>query len=133
MTFKGSCLCGAIAYEVDGFLETVSHCACRTCQKSHAAAFNSSAKVADGAFRWLRGEALLKGYESSPGKIRWFCSECGSQLVAKRASKNFSMLRVATLDADPGLRPDAMLWLEDASPWLDWRDGVDYHQREIDD
>jgi len=34
---KGSCLCGAIEYEIDSIDMPIAHCHCRTCQKAHAA------------------------------------------------------------------------------------------------
>lgn len=42
---KGSCLCGAIEYEVDQLDMPISHCHCRTCRKAHAAAFAPTAGV----------------------------------------------------------------------------------------
>ena len=49
-------------------------------------------------FRWVRGEGLLKGFESSPGKTRYFCSQCGSHIVAARAGKDTILLRMGCLD-----------------------------------
>jgi len=49
-------------------------------------------------FRWLKGEEKLSAFESSPGKLRYFCSVCGSHLVAERVSQPHVIVRVATLD-----------------------------------
>ena len=49
----GSCLCGAIHYEIDGLSGPINHCSCRTCRKAHAAAFASTAAVDRTHFRWL--------------------------------------------------------------------------------
>ena len=32
-------------------------------------------------FRWIAGESDLSAYEGSPGKLRRFCSSCGSHLI----------------------------------------------------
>ncbi|MEE7625565.1 hypothetical protein V3O24_05270 [Methylobacter sp. Wu8] len=45
---KGSCLCGAIEYEIDSIDMPVAHCHCRTCQKAHAAPFASTAAMLQG-------------------------------------------------------------------------------------
>ena len=74
----GSCLCGRVAYEADAEIEGVIHCHCETCRKAHGAAFSSLAAVPRDRFRWIRGDAARKSFESSPGKLRHFCSECGS-------------------------------------------------------
>lgn len=90
---KGSCLCGAIEYEIDSIDMPVAHCHCRTCQKAHAAAFASTAGVMREHFRWLKGEEKLSFFESSPGKLRYFCSGCGSHLVAERVSQPHVIVR----------------------------------------
>src|SRR5262249_59960927 len=82
----GSCLCGAVAYEVDAPLEGIAHCHCRTCRKTHASAFSSVTAVPREKFRWTRGQDLLAAFESSPGKFRRFCSRCGSHVLAERVA-----------------------------------------------
>lgn len=69
---------------------------CRTCQKAHAAPFATTAGVLRTHFRWLQGEEKLSPFESSPGKLRYFCSVCGSHLVAERLSQPNVIVRVAT-------------------------------------
>jgi hypothetical protein len=114
----GSCLCKSIEYEVSQLDSAIAHCACHTCRKAHAAAFNTTASVKLNHFRWLKGESLLKGYESSPGKIRFFCSNCGSHLIARRDGRDYLVLRVATLDDDPLTTPEFQIWTSHKVPWL---------------
>lgn len=117
---KGSCLCGSIVYEANKLSTPIQHCACKTCRKAHAAAFNTGAGVLKADFRWLAGEALLSRYESSPGKHRYFCSQCGSQLVAEKQGSPHLVIRVATLDEDPQARPSFQIWKSHEVPWLDY-------------
>jgi len=123
---KGSCLCASIQYEVDQLDAPIGHCHCQTCRKAHAAAFASTARVQRAHFRWLRGAELLTSYESSPGKQRRFCSKCGSQLVAERDGQPYVIVRVATLDEDPGARPQVHIWTSHAVPWLDYENVAAY-------
>lgn len=118
MDLHGSCLCGAIGYAVTQLDGAIVHCHCRTCRKANASAFTSTARVARENFRWLRGENLLGRYESSPGKNRQFCSRCGSHIVAERATDPYVILRVATLDDDPGSRPAMHIWTSHDVAWL---------------
>ena len=120
---KGSCLCGTIGYEVDSIDKPIGHCHCRTCRKAHAAAFNTACGVLREHFRWLRGSERLSSFESSPGKLRHFCSVCGSHLIAERAGQPHVVLRVATLDDDPGLAPVHHIWVSHKVPWLEY-DGM---------
>jgi hypothetical protein len=118
MALRGSCLCGGIGYEVQRLASRIQHCACRTCRKAHAAAFNTAARVRREDFRWLQGEPLLRAFESSPGKLRHFCGQCGTQLIATRDDWDHVVLRVATLDDDPGQQPALQIWSSHEVPWL---------------
>jgi ADP-ribosyl-[dinitrogen reductase] hydrolase len=114
---KGSCLCGGIAYEVDQ-LGPIGHCHCKTCRKAHAAAFASTARVNREHFRWLNGAELLGAFESTPGKVRRFCTRCGSHLMAEWLDKPQVIVRVATLDDNPGVVPVAHIWTSHDVEWL---------------
>lgn len=115
---RGSCLCGEIAYEITQLDSPIEHCSCRYCRKAHAAAFNTAACVRREHFRWLKGVERLSAYESSPGKRRYFCGNCGTQLIAERKGLDAIVLRVATLDEDPGQVPAHRIWASDEVPWL---------------
>ena len=114
----GSCLCGAVAFEATKLAGPIGHCHCTTCRKAHSAAFSTTARVARTDFRWLRGEALLRSFESSPGKLRHFCGTCGTHLVAEWTDQPEVILRLGALDTDPGVTPSAHIWVSDAVPWL---------------
>jgi len=116
-------LCGAVRYEVDRLDMPVVHCHCVTCRKAHAAAYASTAGVMREHFRWTAGEEKLSAYESSPGKLRRFCSACGTHLLAERPAQPHVLLRVATLGDDPGTRPAMHIWTSHEAPWL--ADGED--------
>jgi hypothetical protein len=115
---KGSCLCGAVEYEVDGLAGPIVHCHCHSCQKAHAAAFSSTARANRADFRWLHGQSWVGAYQSSPGKLRHFCKRCGSHLIAEWVDEPQVIIRVATLDDDPGARPDSHIWTSSQPPWL---------------
>ena len=118
MSFKGTCLCRAVQYAVDR-LDTLEHCHCRTCRKAHASAYATTAGVLREHFRWIAGEETLRVYESSPGKLRRFCSRCGTHVVDERpAQPPHVFLCVATLDDDPNLRPALHIWTSHDVPWL---------------
>lgn len=115
---KGSCLCKQVTFEAKQLCTPISHCSCTTCRKSHSAAFNTAAGVKPEDFQWLTGEDLLTGYESSKGKVRYFCKVCGSQLIAKREGALHWVLRVATLDESPNQTPAAHIFTAEEVDWL---------------
>jgi len=114
----GSCLCGAVAYEVDGLSGPISHCHCRTCQKAHSAAFATTARAMRSGFRWTSGDEARASYESTPGKLRWFCRQCGSHLMAEWVALDQVILRVGSIDAGiEGEAPKLHIWVSHQAPW----------------
>lgn len=97
---KGSCLCGAVAYEADASIERIVHCHCHTCRKTHGTAFSSVAAV-------------------PRDKFRRFCSSCGSHVMAERVAQPVVLLRLGCLDTEVRERPQVHIWRSDAAPWYD--------------
>jgi hypothetical protein len=130
---RGSCLCQSIVYEVSRLDSPIKHCSCHTCRKANAAAFNTTAAVKHEHFKWVKGQELLTGFKSSPEKVRYFCSQCGTQLIAQLADQDHLRLRAATLDDDPGLTPQFQIWASHEVPWLGYgRQIVAYPEWEPD-
>jgi ADP-ribosyl-[dinitrogen reductase] hydrolase len=120
----GGCLCGAIRYEVRGAIGPLGNCHCVQCQKSNATAFATTARVARRDFEWIRGEASLRSFESSPGKRRFFCGTCGSQLLAAWDHESEVILRIGSLSDDPGSKPVVHIWTEEQASWYRIEDAL---------
>lgn len=84
---QGSCLCGAVRFQVDAPIEDVSHCHCSMCRKAHGAACGTYANVAEASHRFVEGEAVLRMFRSSASVERLFCSCCGSPLLWRDTSR----------------------------------------------
>ena len=87
-SFLGSCLCGAVRYEVRSQIKAVSHCHCSMCRKAHGAAFGAYGSVPMDDFVVTHGAEVLHSRDSSPGVTRTFCSACGSPLTWHSAHGN---------------------------------------------
>lgn len=111
-------MCGTVRYEVDQLDMPIAHCHCTICRKAHASAFATTAGVLREHFHWKMGEDQLRAFESSSGKLRWFCSICGTHLMAERLGQAHVILRVATLDDDPGCKPVMHIWTSHDVDWL---------------
>ena len=139
---QGSCLCGGVRFEIDGPLMRSSHCHCRQCQKAHGAPFRTRARVTAADFRFLVGEELVSFYESTPGTHRGFCKVCGAPVLVKFDEHSRSAqtdpgaaalygVALATLDDDPGVRPDAHAFMVDKAPWFTVTDDLPQYPARI--
>ncbi len=74
--------------------------------------------VPKSAFKFVSGQELLKSFESSPGKHRYFCSECGSHIYAfKPAEPSTLRLRVATIDTPLANKASAQIHTDSGAEW----------------
>jgi hypothetical protein len=112
----GSCLCGKVGYQISGSIGDIIHCHCQTCRKAHGAAFSSVAAVPGESFS-ITGTKYLAHYASSEGKNRYFCSNCGSQIYARRAGVSHVVLRLGTLDSDLEAQESKHIWVSQKANW----------------
>lgn len=117
--YLGSCLCGAVKFEVDGFLPQVAHCHCSMCRKFHGAAFATIAGVSSSRFRWAEGEGALKEYTAGNGTTRTFCRHCGSSLTfsSPRAPEDVVEIALGALDDDVPVDPSAHIFVGSRASW----------------
>jgi hypothetical protein len=121
----GSCLCGAVRYELRGVPRVMYHCHCSTCRKASGAAAATNMLASYDEFHIVAGADCLASYESSPRKRRYFCSRCGSPIYSHaEATHDVVSLRCGALDDDPPLRPAAHLHVASQAPWSAIADGL---------
>ena len=120
---RGSCLCGAVTYEVSGSFIHIGNCHCSMCRKSHGAAFATWGIIDPQQLRWTSGESEIRAYESSPGRQRLFCSHCGSPLASAHDGAVGEVV-LGTLDDDPGARPMEHIFVESKASWHEVSDGL---------
>lgn len=75
---RGSCLCGAVSFEVEGSLPPPDACHCTKCRK-HSGHVFASTDVKRAALT-VRGGEHVRWYRSSEKVRRGFCETCGSSL-----------------------------------------------------
>lgn len=114
---KGSCLCRKVTYEISGEVGDIVHCHCITCRKAHGAAFSSVASVPLESFQ-LTGKNKLSSFESSPGKVRHFCANCGTQIYAIREGACHIILRLGSLDDEILSKEVSHIWVSQKANWF---------------
>jgi ADP-ribosyl-[dinitrogen reductase] hydrolase len=100
------------------------------CRNAYAPLFAPTVAIDQEHFYWLSGEDKLTAFESSLGKQRYFCSVCGSHLLAKRLAQSNSVRRTATLNNNPGYNPAMHIRRSIDVAWLqDDQNTVSYSER----
>lgn len=129
MKHTGSCLCGNVSFEVSGEIKAISHCHCRDCQKSHAAAFATFGSTEAENFS-IKGEAFLNQYTEPEGSTRLFCRVCGSVvrwIGSGEKHAGWISFPISLLDTKYESQKQKHIWVSDKVPWYSISDG--YPQR----
>jgi hypothetical protein len=129
---KGSCLCGAVRFEVGGPLRDFVFDHCSRCRKATGSAFSPEIMCAAAAFRWVAGESLVKTWiapvrEKPPGYRRDFCAICGSMVPSVLGAR--VCLPAGALDDDPGIRPERHIFVGYKAPWFEITDAAPQFHR----
>jgi hypothetical protein len=122
----GSCLCGAVKYQVTGTLRPVVACHCGQCQKTsghHVAA--TSVKREN--FKLLE-ERGLKWFSSTVGIRRGFCQQCGGNLFWDKAELPSISIFAGTLDQPSGLQLVEHIYVEEKADYYEITDGLPQRQ-----
>jgi hypothetical protein len=128
---RGSCLCGGVAYEIDGRTDgPIVACHCSRCRKARAAAHGSNFFVDVARFRWLRGEDLLGSYKVPEAEryTQVFCRRCGSKLPRVDTIRGRAVVPAGSLDDDPGAREGLHIFVGSKAPWFEIADALPQHR-----
>lgn len=124
---KGSCLCGAVSFEVDGDLQPPDACHCTQCRK-HSGHFWASTNVSRSALT-IHGTEKLSWYRSSKNVQRGFCSRCGSSLFWDPLAKDIISIAMGAFDLPTGTRLGMHIFVADKGDYYDIEDGLPQHQQ----
>lgn len=127
MSIRGSCLCGAVQYEVSEPFQLVGNCHCSRCRKANGAAYVTWGILVPGSFRWTSGEEFVENYASSPGTARSFCRQCGSSLASSHAGVVGEVV-LGSVDGDPGTVPGAHIFVASKASWHEITDTLPQFQ-----
>lgn len=124
----GSCLCGDVAFAINGAVEQMANCHCSMCRKFHGAAFATFGVVAPSDFEWLRGEDKVVHYQSSSRGWRNFCPRCGSAVPACPPGGPFALVPMGNVEDDPHTTPSLHFFVGSKAPWHRIADALPQHE-----
>ncbi len=123
----GACLCGDVAFAIDGTVDAMAHCHCSMCRKFHGAAYATFSAVRPERFRWWRGEGKVRHYQSSDRGWRHFCPRCGGPAPALPPGGPFALVPMGNVAEDPGARPNMHIFAASMAPWHHIADDLPRH------
>ena len=116
---RGSCLRGAVRFEVAPPFVRAGHCHCERCRKHSGAAVCTQARVRKEQFRLLQGEDLIRVYGKGEGAVKAFCVNCGSSLFGGGWPEGDEVsIRMGTFDDDPGIRATTHVHVASKASWF---------------
>ena len=128
-TFRGSCLCGSVQYEISGEPKKFYHCHCSRCRKASGTGHASNLLVKPGAIKWIKGEELIRSYKIPEAKrfTSRFCSVCGSQVPRYVKETDSIVIPAGSLDSDPPIHPQARIFWDSRVSWSCHGDDLPVH------
>jgi hypothetical protein len=123
---RGSCLCGAVAYEARGEPLRAWSCHCSRCRKARGAAHATNLFLPLDGFAFTRGEGALRSFKV-PEALRFtqvFCRTCGSALPRTDADRSVVVIPMGSIDGDPGVRPSRHIFVASKAPWFEITDDL---------
>lgn len=122
--YKGSCLCSAVSFSVNGFSDKAANCHCSMCRKFHGAAYGTLVGIS--GLKWLSGRDHLNEFFAPNGSVRTFCKACGSSIGFRVKDAPFSdiELAIATFDVDIPVQVDAHIYTRYRSNWCELQDDL---------
>ena len=125
-TLKGSCLCGAVKYEVSGEPTRFLHCHCSRCRKATGTGHASNLFLQPGTLKWLSGEDQLRSFKVPEAKrfSNQFCATCGGRLPRQAPGTDAVMIPSGSLDDDAPIKPQARIFSNSRASWSCAGDGL---------
>lgn len=124
---RGSCLCGAVRFEVAGALPGPDACHCAQCRK-HSGHYFASTDVPRAALT-IRGEERITWYQSSEKVRRGFCGTCGSSLFWDPIFKDWIGVAMGAFDGPTATRLALHIFVSQKGDYYEIADGLPQNQR----
>lgn len=124
---KGSCLCGAVAFEVAGELPPPNACHCNQCRKQ-SGHYWASTDVARSAVT-IHGEDQLSWYRATEKVRRGFCRTCGSFLFWDPLANDTIAIAMGAFDAPINAHLSKHIFTADKGDYYDIADGLPQNEQ----
>lgn len=124
----GSCLCGAVKFEVACELKPPDACHCTICRK-HSGHVFASTDVPRAAVT-IHGDDAITWYQSSPKVRRGFCRTCGSSLFFDPpGDRDWIGIAMGAFDKPTNTKLAVHIFTADKGDYYEITDDLPQHER----
>ena len=129
----GSCLCGAVEFEIAGRVSGVDQCHCSICRRASGTGCTAILVTAARSLRWISGERSLTRFSRPSGWASCFCPTCGSPAPRLHENGKVYLVPAGILDGDPGVRIEQHIFVASRAAWDSIAsDGAQFDERPPD-
>jgi len=115
---SGSCLCGAVRFEIAGDFAHFYLCHCQYCRKDTGSAHAANLFSSSATLRWLAGQDQVTRFNLPNTRHRHcFCATCGSALPDLQMDGTLLKVPAGSLDTDVIMRPNAHIFVASKANW----------------
>ncbi|KUJ79042.1 GFA family protein [Ruegeria profundi] len=118
----GSCLCGKVAFTIEGDLTPPNACHCGQCRRQSGHLWASTVTHEDNLS--FTAQETLGWYHASDIAKRGFCSACGSFLFWQHNDEDTIAISVGSLDEPTGLKLAQHIFVADKGEYYDIMDDL---------
>jgi hypothetical protein len=120
VSLKGSCLCGAVKYEITGQAERFYHCHCQRCRKASGSGHASNLLMTPlEGITWTQGKDKLARYKVPEAErfFNCFCTQCGSSMPREVPMLKGVLIPAGSLDDETPIKPSARIFWGSRAQW----------------
>ncbi|WP_299641963.1 GFA family protein [uncultured Ruegeria sp.] len=119
---NGSCLCGSVAFTIDGELSPPSACHCGQCRKQSGHVWSSTWTHQDNLS--FTASDTLTWFRASDTARRGFCRSCGSFLFWQHNDEGTISISMGAFDTPTGLQLAQHIFVADKGDYYDITDDL---------
>ena len=124
---KGSCLCGAVSFEVEGELRPGDACHCEQCRRWSGHYWASTNIPRDRLT--VQGMDNVGWFQSSAKVRRGFCRSCGSVLFWDPPHKDWTSIALGAFDTPTGTHLEMHIFVSEKGDYYEIADGLPQNDR----
>lgn len=127
MTHKGSCLCGAVSFTVEGELRPGDACHCVQCRRQSGHYWASTNIPRDRLT--VEGMNKVTWFQSSEKIRRGFCGICGSVLFWDPSHLDWTSIALGAFDTPTGTHLEMHIFVSQKGDYYEIADGLPQNGR----